>query len=156
MAGTPTSMSGSHSAANQEGSTEEKSSTMWPFAVHNGGTLFVFCAANKDTHDKWVTAFTSLEDAKLNGQREMWVDNVRQKMKSIEMLREISQKKPQATDARQAPNELSGYLSRTDQTSSSMTNDRFFETYFYDVDFFASKLIMRKKKGSKILFKANL
>ena len=129
---------------------------MWPFAVHNGGTLFVFSAAEKNTHDKWITAFTSLEDAKLNSQREMWVDNVRQKMKSIEMLREISPKKLRVTDAKQAPNELSGYLSRTDQTLSSVTNDRFFEQYFCDVDFFASKLIMRKKKGSKILFKANL
>lgn len=156
MASSPSSMSGSHSVANREGSSAEQSSTMWPFAVHNGGTLFVFCAADKDTHDKWITAFTSLEDAKINGQREMWVDNVRQKVKSIIMLREISPKKPRATDARQAPNELSGYLSRTDQTLSSMTNDRFFEQYFYDIDFFASKLIMRKKKGSKILFKANL
>ena len=37
-----------------------------------------------------------------------------------------------------------------------MSNDRYFEPYFFEVDFFASKLIMRKKKGSKILFKGDL
>ena len=71
---------------------------MWPFAVHNGGTLFVFCAPDKDTYEKWVEAFKSLEDAKQHGQREMWVDNVRQKVKTIEMLREISPKKPRQKD----------------------------------------------------------
>ena len=59
-------------------STVEGADSSLPFAVHNGGTLFLFCAQDQATYDKWVSAFGALEDPMLNAvEREMWVDVVR-------------------------------------------------------------------------------
>lgn len=57
-----------------------------PFAVHNGGTLFVFIAPDLTSFDKWITAFKNLEVNNSHAHREMWVDKVRQKENSLRLF----------------------------------------------------------------------
>ena len=71
-------MSGIMELAKIGNSTVEGADSFLPFAVHNGGTLFLFCAQEQAEFDNWVRAFGALEDSMLNAvDREMWVDVVR-------------------------------------------------------------------------------